>query len=322
MPKYYRKVIRIRAVDSPNVRYALAQQARGEVPTGEVLVPGVLSWDRYQKHLATWDEVQRCVKLGAMFYQGAQLLLFPPAWLDRANAMHQRVRGRVRKALAIGIDPAEGGDKTSMAAVDEYGLVELVSRKTPDTSVIQGEAIAFAARHGVPPERVCVDRGGGGKQLCDSVARDTGMEFRTVAFGETLTLDPKRGLRQVEERLDNKEEKYAYVNRRAQMYWELSLAMDPRGDVRESQVQTFAVPNEREGEVYAELRRQLAVMDKLYDREGRCRMRPKNRVGTQAGAGEKTLVEIIGHSPDEADAVVLALFGRDHEKRQVEAGGF
>jgi hypothetical protein len=42
MAKYFRRVIRIKAEDSPNVRYALAQIAAGKKPTGEVILPGVL----------------------------------------------------------------------------------------------------------------------------------------------------------------------------------------------------------------------------------------------------------------------------------------
>src|SRR5262249_59342250 len=110
-----------------------------------------------------------------------------------------------------GIDPAEGGDSTAMAAVDRQGLIELVSKKTPDTSVIVGDAIAFARRHGVPAPRVAMDRGGGGKQLTDRL-RELGHNVRTVAFGESATPAIHRGPGSFGERLDGVEDRTAYKN--------------------------------------------------------------------------------------------------------------
>jgi hypothetical protein len=152
--RFFRKVIRIRGHDSPNVRLALMQQAAGLKPTGEVIVPGVLPWDEYRKRMATWDKVNICVGIDAQFWKGSSLLLFPPDWLNHSESLALQLRGQKRQAKAIGIDPAEGGDKTAMAAIDEYGLVELVSKQTPDTSVITGEALAFMRKHNVPPDKV------------------------------------------------------------------------------------------------------------------------------------------------------------------------
>ena len=85
-----------------------------------------------------------------------------------------------------------------------------------------------------------------------------------MAFGESLLPDIKKGYGQYQPysvRLEQREEKYTYVNRRAQMYGELSRLLDPSNE----QVlgANFAIPfNER-------LRKQLSVMPKLYDQEGR-----------------------------------------------------
>jgi hypothetical protein len=315
--RYYRRVIKVRAEDSPNVRFALAQMAAGIAPTLEVLVPGLVTYTDYLHRRATWLPERQCVGLDAEFYEGPEQLLFPPAWLNRANEIAARHRGMHRTAKGIGIDPAEGGDKTSMAAVDQLGLIELSSKKTPDTSVITGEAIAFMRKHGVSPERVCFDRGGGGKEHADRL-RQMGYNVKTVAFGEQVTLELRRSMVLFPERLDNREEKYAYVNRRAEMYGELSLLLDPA-----SEGPGFAIPafdgGVVFGRVYEELRHQLSAIPRKWDNEGRMRLPPKNRAGT-GDRGEKSLVEIIGHSPDEADALVLAVHAMTHKVVRATAG--
>lgn len=305
--RLYRSVHRIRAEDSPNVQLGLGQQRAGLVPTDEILIPGVLSWTEYQKRRATWDSVRACVGLDAEFYEGAEVLLFPPAWLNRAESLADGLRGRRREAKAIGIDPAEGGDSTAMCAVDELGIVELVARKTPDTSVITGEALAFMRKHNVSPDRVVFDRGGGGKEHADRL-RDQGYRVRTVAFGESVTLDPKRGMTRIEDRMDVKEERSAYKNRRAEMYGALHELLDPVGP-------GFAIPAE-----YATLRSELAPIPLRYDGEGRMELLPKNRRDPKDT--RPTLCELIGHSPDQADSLVLAIHAMTHKATRATAGAF
>jgi hypothetical protein len=111
-----------------------------------------------------------------------------------------------------------------MAAGNRYGLKELTSRKTPDTNDIVKEAKAFMLRHNVPPEMVVFDRGGGGKQHADRL-RSEGYRVRTVAFGESLVPDPKHGITTVKHRLDQREDHYAFTNRRAEMYGEFRLSV-------------------------------------------------------------------------------------------------
>ena len=306
-PQYFRKVIRIAATDSPNVRLGLAQQRAGLEPTGETVVPGVLSWDQYQHRLATWDEVRQCIGLRGEFYEGSQLLLFPTEWLNLAEDRARELPA-VRRARAMGVDPAEGGDKSSFSVVDEHGLIEQVNERTPDTNDVVNIAVDLLKRHGVTPDRVCFDRGGGGKQHADRM-RAMGHRVRTVGFGEAIAPDPRRGLATVDARKDDRETRYEYKNRRAQMYGELSEAMDPTlPGVR------FALPAQ-----YAECRRQLSLMPKLYDRESRLYMLPKNK---PPGSSETCLIDLIGHSPDEADSLVLAYHARIHKDRRASAGGF
>ena len=301
---YFRRVIRIRAEDSPNVKRGLEQLRRGERPDNMVVTPGVLTYQEYVKRRATWDPVRACVGLDGAFYEGAEILLYPPEWLNRAEQIAESLRGKVRVAQAMGVDPAEGGDATVWTVVDKYGLIYLESMKTADTSVIANRTAALIREYRVPHERVMFDRGGGGKQHADLMEARGFKGVKSVGFGETVTLDPKRGLRQLSEKIDVREERYAYVNRRAEMYGLLSILLNP---VNEG----WGIPAQ-----YAELRRQLAPIPRWEDGEGRLFLPPKNRK-----PGEKddkvTMRELIGCSPDEADSLVLAIYGMTQKPRIV-----
>lgn len=312
MRRLYRKVIRIRAEDSPNVIVGLWERKLGRAPSHTQVVPGVLSYELYCTRRQTWDAVRQTVGLDARFWEGADLLLCPPDWLSGAEdrARQLDAEGVIRKALAIGIDPAEGGDKTSMAAIDHLGLIELVSMQTPDTNVIVSAALDFWQRHGVDPENVCFDRGGGGKQHADRL-RAQGYAVRTVGFGESLTPTPQHGKRPVRLRRTDQEERYAYFNRRAEMYGRLRDLIDPGRDGP-----VFALPGR-----YTNLFTELAPIPLRYDAEGRLRLPPKNKSG-KGGNSEPTLVEIIGHSPDEADALVVALHCLYGVERPMELTAF
>src|SRR6516162_4439628 len=110
MARYYRKIIKITALDSPNVKYAMAQIRAGLTPTGENIIPGVLPWADYCKRRDTWDAVKKCIGLDAEFYEGGEVLLFPPTWLTHAETLAERWRGTARNGKGMGIDSAEGRD--------------------------------------------------------------------------------------------------------------------------------------------------------------------------------------------------------------------
>lgn len=320
----FRRIHRWSAECSPNVRLARVQQAAGKVPTGETLVPGVLTWAEYQERRATWDKIRQTVGLDAQFYVGAEVLLFPPSWLARCRQLAdngwRRANGLAaipdkRTALGVGVDPAEGGDQTALAAVDEWGLVELTSERTPDTSVVVGKVIAFAQKHQC--RKVCFDRGGGGKEHADRIrAMNLGLEITTVGFGETPRLDLKRGLHQLTERKDVLEEKYSYKTLATQMFHELSQRMELNEDGA-NLTPGFAIPS---GARYDELCRQLSVYQKLTDEVGRYLLPPKHK--RDAKDQRKTLTDMLGRSPDEADAVVLAWHVMTHKPTRVMATVF
>jgi hypothetical protein len=347
--RFYRKVIKITGHDSPNVRLGLEEVRLGKKPSGKMIVPGVLSYPEYVKRLATWDQIRICIGIQAEFYEGAEVLLYPPQWLDiaakKAVQLYQEFRqgGKQRMALGMGVDPAEGGDETSISVVDEYGLIELWSDKTPNTNDIVGRTIAMMRKYGLlnAPERVVFDRGGGGKQIADQL-RAQKLSVRTVGFNESVNDDPKYGRHRMSHRLDVKELRFAYINRRAEMYGTLRLLLDPSFAEQVAArpelavfgrigANGFALPS-----CYPELRRQLSLMPLLYDSDGRMRMLPKTRksspgkwnplstvtsVSSRQKDAEPTLFDILGRSPDQADSLVLAVHGMVRPISRVKVGG-
>lgn len=294
---YRRKIIRITAEDSPNVQYARREIAAGLKPSGKIIQPGVLTWDELQDRLETWDAVKVEIGIHARFYKGAQNLLFPPAWLTHAEEFADSLKGKIRRAKAIGIDTAEGGDKTAWAVIDEFGLIKLISKKTPDTSIIPAETIALGREFHVPPENWIFDRGGGGYQHV-SYLRAQGFNCRAVTFHGAPSSEPKLTKSSRIERFHSAEAKYLYKDKRTEMYGELSLRLDLNS------LEPFAIPRE-----YTEIRKQLAPIPKVYIEGGVLKLPSKKR---KPGSKEVCLEDLIGHSPDEADALVLAEYGRTH----------
>jgi len=305
-----RKVIRIKAEDSPNVRLALAEIAAGLEPSGRVLVPGVKQYWEYISNRRDWDAHQQCVSLDADWYEGSDLLWFPPDWLNLSEQEAERLAASQVKRIAktIGVDTGEGSAETAMAASDELGLIELRARQTPNTAVIPGEVLAFAREMGgVAPENIYFDRGGGGfEHAC--VLRRMGYNVKTVGFGEAVTPPIKRRgvISQLPIRIEQKEERYAYKSRRAEMHGLLRARLDPRYDDNGKPTRpVFALPRR-----FEELRRQLAPIPMWYDDEGRLTLPPKGtRSDKKVRDDEETIEKLLGCSPDQSDALILSVYG-------------
>lgn len=307
---YYSKVIRIKAEDSPNVRLALAQKARGLKVTNEILIPGVLPAEDYFKRRKTWNKMRQCVGLDGEFYTGAEILLFPPEWLNNAEMLARKPKTGSRGKVTLGVDSAAGGDNTVWLVLSEnHGVLEIFSIKTPDTAIIPGKTIAMMRKYNIPAANVLFDYGGGGKQHVDILRRkDAALrKIRCISFGASATPEKKHGMTLLNQRKKDDEIRYAYKNRRAEMYGLASRRLDPNDGGG------LPIPEE-----YEELRRQLAPIPRQDDGEGRLYLPKKQR--KNADDLEVTMTELVGCSPDEADAFVLANFGLDKTVSQIVLG--
>ncbi len=292
--RFYSKVIRIRAEDSPNVRYGLAQEKDGKngKATGKMLIPGVISYRDYVKRREMWDPMRQCIGLDGEFYEGPGVLLYPPTWLNKAEKRTVQ-QGRRR---TLGVDSAQGGDNTAFAVCSDYGLLELISLKTPDTTTITSQTLALMKTYNIKPENVLFDGGGGGKQHVDRLRRQGHHKIQIIMFGSAATPRRRRGMTPFDARSEEEEVRMVFKNRRCEMYGMLRYQLDPGEGGK------FAI-----GAKYQELRRQLAVMPLQYNDEGVMVLPPKNRRDPKDT--RTTLTEMLGCSPDEADALVLANFG-------------
>ncbi len=150
-----------------------------------------------------------------------------------------------------------------------------------------------------------------------------------MAFGEPVTPRVSKGTKSAAKTVEEQEERYTYVSRRAQIYHEFSLLLDPAGygvndvwltlmkrynlDVKDL-AGGFALPD------HEELQTQMAPIPRLYDHEGRIKMLSKNKKTKEQE--EQTLTELIGHSPDELDSAVIAVHGMLYKGTHFVAGGF
>jgi len=95
-------------------------------------------------------------------------------------------------------------------------------------------------------------------------------------------------------RIDEKEDRTIYENRRAEIYGLIRELIDPSND-------GFGIPAE-----HFELRRQLAPIPLTY-REGKLYLLPKDKKNKDSK--EMTLKDLLGCSPDQGDSFGLACFG-------------
>lgn len=334
--RYFRKVIRISAYDSPHVELGLLQEDRGQpiVPhyllCDPPLYPNVIDYEEFKKRKATFSKIRYTVGVLGQFYEGAELLMFPLDWMDLSHAYHaERVKLKTWKARKfLGVDVGGGGDETAWAVVDELGVIHGEAYQTPDTSVIAPRTRELMKIYGINPRDVLIDFGGGG-QFVGQAMQAAGIRVRLQTFNAAP------GYPQDEDAsawADDRHEahlvelKATYKNRRAQMYDQLSKLLDPtrfdaiqkvagvvQGEVlpapyqaeydgRLSRPEPFAIPG---GEEYRELCRQLEPIPRLTNGEGQQYLPSKKK--NKDTSTERTMRELIGCSPDRADALVLAV---------------
>ena len=289
----FRKVIHIDAAKSPNYLYGEALRKRGEKPPYPSIIPGVCSHSDFQRRKLVWDKAKQTMRLHGNFFLGANALLFPPLWLDKAedtwDANHKlpydaNVPETSTLPNYLGVDTGAGRDLTVWTVINRLGIVQQIPKVTDDTSVIPDITKALMKQFYIKPSNVAFDAGGGGKQFVD-LLRNQRMgnmslsAIRSVAFGSSPKPRIGQAVKTNRQKIEKEEDAQTFKNKRAQMYWLLrelvdeTSFLDMDGNVTQSNAdqQIFGIPRE-----LTTLREELAVLQLLYDQEGKLYLPPKD----------------------------------------------
>jgi hypothetical protein len=297
----YRKVIHIGAEHSPNVRIGMKLAADGNPGPYPTLIPGVVSYPNYLRRNKLWDPVKKQTRLHGHFYEGEEVLLYPPEWLDAAEQYHKTLDMPHRRGIAMGVDCGMGRDLSVQTVVDDDGIVMQLAKATYNTMEIAGDTLRLMKQYHVRPESVVFDAGGGGKQIADRL-REQGYPVTATFFSESpQPHDRYRRRRTKKVAIEAHETRQTYKNRRAEIYGLMRLVLEPEQHTEGTLESSFGIPEELHL-----LRQELAVMPLMYDSEGRMYLPPKDKPN-ESFTGT-TIREMLGHSPDRADSLGLAVY--------------
>lgn len=227
------------------------------------------------------EELRRAMKGDFTVSQvDAEFQVFPTSWLEAAM-QRWREDGRQKPMDVIAADIAQGGeDRTTFARRHGTWFDQLLSwpgRETPTGSIVAG-LLVMHRRNGA---EIIIDMGGGygGSTRDHLTANDTetGLPVRPTLYSGASTAE---GIRDRTGRL-------AFYNLRAAACWSFREQLDPETG------SNIALPPD------PELKAELAAF--------RWEMRPGSKVFVKSKA---EIRELLGRSPDKADAVIMAAYAR------------
>jgi len=303
--RFNRRVVHIDGDDSPNVKLGKKMAEAGVKGPYPSIIPGVLSYSDYIYRETKWDNFNRTTRLHGLFYEGDDTQMFPPDRMDAAEnayASVSMVEYGKRGPFYLGVDVAGGGrDSSCWVVLDRLGIYEMIVKSTPDLTQIPDITLAVMARHRIESKNVCIDATGLGEGPVASLRRK-GRQVRGVSFSQSASR-PK-----------------IYCNVRAEMYMEAGKRFDvdlwvfakdvaADGTITEQpgnfvKCMSYNINGQDRGE-YEMLREELQSMPLNIDGDGRIWLPPKNKDPRRPNV--ECLHDILGRSPDRADAFVLAV---------------
>lgn len=283
------------------------------------IIPGQTCYDEFLSLLNDSDPLIRNVyALGKFPDQdpGKQIIL--PSWLsepiklwNRWNQLWRRAdEGDHKLALKIldqmlpvegfGLDVAASryGDSSVLAVGGRHGIRAIHECQFSDTQQTMYWVLETARSYGIDLKQgtipIAIDWGGGYGNAVGDPLKKMNVHVIEVHGNATSDLDSKK-----------------YANKRAELYGEAGRRLDPAGDFR---MIPFGLPDDER------LRAELVAPAKIYaghDGE-KYYITPKGRRGSDENYMGKTIRELLGRSPDRADAVVYCLCAlRDQQRRHL-----
>lgn len=224
-------------------------------------------------------------------------------WLRATQGNHPLALKRLDAILPVegfGLDVAASryGDSSVLAVGGRYGIRAIHECQFSDTQQTMWWVLETALSYGIDLKQgtvpIAIDWGGGYGNAVGDPLKKLNVHVIEVHGNATSDLDTKK-----------------YANKRAELYGEVGRRLDPAGDFR---MMPFALPeNER-------LKAELIAPAKIYSgHDGeKYYITPKGRRGADENFMGKTLREMLGRSPDRADAVVYCLCAlRDQRRRRL-----
>tara|TARA_R110002095_G_scaffold215335_1_gene209238 strand:+ start:81938 stop:83614 length:1677 start_codon:yes stop_codon:yes gene_type:complete len=282
-------------------------------------IPGQTCYDEFMALLHDSDPLIRNVyALGKFPDQDPDKQVILPEWLVapikfwgrwnqlwlRASQGHHplaiKILDQILPVEGFGLDVAASryGDTSVLAVGGRYGIRALHECQFSDTQQTMWWVLETALSYGVDLQQgsvpIAIDWGGGYGNAVGDPLKQRNVHVIEVYGNATSDLDTQK-----------------YANKRAELYGETGRRLDPAGDFR---MMPFGLPdNER-------LKAELIAPAKIYSgHDGeKYYITPKGRRGADENFMGKTLREILGRSPDRADAVVYCLCAlRDQRRRRL-----
>jgi len=224
-------------------------------------------------------------------------------WIRANEGKHEialKILDRILPVESFGLDVAASryGDSSVLAVGGRYGIRAIHECQFSDTQQTMWWVLETALFYGIDLKLgsipIAIDWGGGYGNAVGDPLKKMNVHVIEVHGNASSNIDSQK-----------------YANKRAELYGEFGRRLDPAGDFRMMQ---FGLPdNER-------LRAELIAPTKIYSgHDGeKYYITPKGRRGSDENYMGKTIREILGRSPDRADAVVYCLCAlREQQRRQL-----
>jgi hypothetical protein len=282
-------------------------------------IPGQTCYDEFMSLLNDADPLIRNVyALGKFPDQDPEKQVILPEWLVepvrfwsrwnrlwlRATENHHpaaiNLLNQILPVEGFGLDVAASrfGDTSVLAVGGRHGIRALHECRFSDTQQTLEWVLETARAYGIDlmlgTVPLAIDWGGGYGNAVGDPLKKRNVQVIEIHGNSTSGLDSNK-----------------YANKRAELYGEAGRRLDPAGDFR---MIPFGLPdNDR-------LRAELVAPQKIYAGHNgeKYYITPKGRRGSDENYQGKTLREILGRSPDRADAVVYCLHAlRDQSRRRL-----
>jgi len=253
------------------------------VTKGEVVDAGQMSEPWAEGRRQQWGEGSELYQNHVLgeFAETSTDSLIPLAWIEAAQGRWREREAEIKKenVVQFGVDVGRGGDKTVIASrTQSNAIVSLERNNVANTMYTAG--LVTGKLNGATHARAMIDLPGIGAGVVDRVREDH--PKRTEAFVPSGRTDFR-----------DRSGEFGFPNKRCAALWNLREMLDPDNG------ENLCLPPDDT------LAGDLTSFHFRYISGARIQVESKR---TSFSEDEQTLVQRLGHSPDDGDAVVMAFW--------------